>query len=351
MNVSGYDDMAKNYGEIVTATTPLASAGVTTALPVINGPVNEFDTDDEESLEFGDVALFEVDTNGQSTDLYLGWNTTFNSTVAAKYPDANIDFVTFPATPVFNRNGDLYLYADEDTYFYEVADNEIKATKAVYDEDYGAFALKTRKLGSYAISDKELKIATAAVSSSEATVEEEKPNVNTGASTDAAYDDKILFAKDVSSNLIALIANTDTGILEATATTPAQGKTVYFELIYDDAFETSDMNKLKVKGDWDVGSDLIKEVKIEYKKINKTVPDPDAAKDYYSYVVAVYTNKVNINTKLDFVGDLKVYKTSSTPYDEVYVNFSSLGTAATDYLTGVAITSSTKAKKFIGYCR
>ena len=195
MNTAGYDEMAKNYGEIVTATTPLASAGVTTALPVINGPVCSFDDDEEESLEFGDVALFEVDTNGQSTDLYLGWNTTFNSTVAAKYPDANIDFVTFAATPVFNRNGDLYLYADEDTYFYEIVNNEIKATKAVYDEDYGAFTLKTRKLGSYAISDKELKVAAPVVSSSAVT--EEKPNVNTGAAVSAVAIDVMAAAAAV----------------------------------------------------------------------------------------------------------------------------------------------------------
>lgn len=110
----------------------------------------------EIDIEFGDeTALFTVDVTGQGK-LNLAWNTDFNKEVADLDKSANMDFVTFEGTPSFNKNGTLYIYADKDTYLYEIVDGKLVAVDAEYDEDYEAWSFKTRTLGAYVISDKEL---------------------------------------------------------------------------------------------------------------------------------------------------------------------------------------------------
>ena len=86
----------------------------------------------------------------------LAWNTDFNKEVADLDKSANMDFVTFEGNPSFNKNGTMYIYADVDTYLYEVKDGKLVAVDAEYDEDYEAWTFKTRTLGAYVISDKEL---------------------------------------------------------------------------------------------------------------------------------------------------------------------------------------------------
>ena len=110
----------------------------------------------EIDIEFGDeTALFTVDVTGQGK-LNLAWNTDFNKEVADLDKSANMDFVTFEGNPSFNKNGTMYIYADVDTYLYEVKDGKLVAVDAEYDEDYEAWTFKTRTLGAYVISDKEL---------------------------------------------------------------------------------------------------------------------------------------------------------------------------------------------------
>ncbi len=110
----------------------------------------------EIDIEFGDeTALFTVDVTGQGK-LNLAWNTDFNKEVADLDKSANMDFVTFEGTPSFNKNGTLYIYADKDSYLYEIVDGKLVAVDAEYDEDYEAWSFKTRTLGAYVISDKEL---------------------------------------------------------------------------------------------------------------------------------------------------------------------------------------------------
>ena len=110
----------------------------------------------EIDIEFGEEALFTVDANGQG-DLNLMYNTDFLSEVAALDETANMDFLTFEGNPSFNKNGTLYIYADDDTGFlYQVVDGELKAIDAEYDEDYEAWFFKTRTLGTYVLSDKEI---------------------------------------------------------------------------------------------------------------------------------------------------------------------------------------------------
>ena len=116
-------------------------------------------SDDAEDLiiEFGDDAWFEFNARGQGK-LNLAYNTKFNREFAYDYDDANIDFINFVAEPTTNRTGTLYIYADEDSYIYEVTSKGAKKINgAYYDDDEGAWVIRTRHLTSYAISDRRLK--------------------------------------------------------------------------------------------------------------------------------------------------------------------------------------------------
>lgn len=115
------------------------------------------DASDEFEVEFGDDARFVFNARGQSK-LNLAYNTKYNKDFAYDYDDANIDFLTFEGEPTTNRTGTLYIYADEDSYIYEVTSKGAKKINgAYYDDDEGAWVIRTRNLTSYAISDKKLK--------------------------------------------------------------------------------------------------------------------------------------------------------------------------------------------------
>ena len=114
------------------------------------------DNDTDVDITWGeDVAYFEVNVAGQGK-LNLAYNVDFNKEVADLDKSANMDFLTFEGNPTFNKNGTLYIYAAEDTFLYEVKDGKLVAVDAEYDEDYEAWTFKTRTLGAYVISDKEL---------------------------------------------------------------------------------------------------------------------------------------------------------------------------------------------------
>ena len=115
------------------------------------------DASDEFEVEFGDDARFVFNARGQSK-LNLAYNTKYDKDFAYDYDDANIDFLTFEGEPTTNRTGTLYIYADEDSYIYEVTPRGAKKINgAKYNHDEGAWEIRTRHLTSYAISDKKLK--------------------------------------------------------------------------------------------------------------------------------------------------------------------------------------------------
>ena len=123
-----------------------------------NGAVKFSDDAEEVTLYFGsnEDAWFTFNAKGQDA-LNFGYTLKFNKEIADLFPKANIDFISWNAEPTTNRTGDLYITADEDTFLYEVTENGIKEVKgAKYDEDEGAWHIRTRKLTSYAISDIEL---------------------------------------------------------------------------------------------------------------------------------------------------------------------------------------------------
>ena len=131
-----------------------------TIYPDANGAVKFEDDAEEVTIYFGsnEDAWFTFNAAGQGA-LNLAYNTKFNKEIADLFPKANIDFISWIAEPAANRTGDLYITAKEDTFLYQVTEDGkgIKEVKgADYNEDEGAWHIRTRKLGSYVISDMEL---------------------------------------------------------------------------------------------------------------------------------------------------------------------------------------------------
>ncbi|WP_071427992.1 hypothetical protein [Merdimmobilis hominis] len=121
-----------------------------------DAPVVTFDdVDGEVELTFGNNFTFIVNAKNQD-ELFLGYTEKPVSSIIDQNEDASIDFITFSSKPSFNRIGEFYIYADEDSYIYEVTENGLKKLNAKYDEDSSAYVFETRTLTSYAISDMEL---------------------------------------------------------------------------------------------------------------------------------------------------------------------------------------------------
>lgn len=151
------------------------------------------DEAEEVVIEFGDgIGYFEFNAKGQKA-LNFAYTLDFNEEIADMFPDANLDFITWKAAPATNKTGTLYLYADEDTFIYELPSSSNAATavlkevkNAKYNEDEGAWEIRTRKLVGYVISDKELDVETVTVDSSASTGSSTgnnnsgKPNPDTG---------------------------------------------------------------------------------------------------------------------------------------------------------------------------
>ena len=137
----------------------------------------------EIDIDFEDVATYTVDVDGQGK-LNLAWNTDFDKKFGDMYNYANLEFIKFEGEPSFNKNGSLFIYAEnKDTFVYEVTEDGAKAVKAEWNADYDAWEIKTRKLTSYVLSDVELDEKTATEESSKpesSKPESGKDNPDTG---------------------------------------------------------------------------------------------------------------------------------------------------------------------------
>ena len=128
-----------------------------------DAPVVTFDdVDGEVELTFGNNFTFIVNAKNQD-ELFLGYTEKPVSSIIDQNEDASTAFITFSSKPSFNRIRAFYIYADEDSYIYEVTENGLKKLNAKYDEDSSAYVFETRTLTSYAISDVELSYNGSAV--------------------------------------------------------------------------------------------------------------------------------------------------------------------------------------------
>ena len=134
----------------------------------------------EIDIDFEDVATYTVDVDGQGK-LNLAWNTKFDEDFGAMYNYANLHFFTFEGKPAFNKTGEMMVYADKDSFIYEVTEDGAKELNASYDEDFEAWVFKTRKLTSYVLSDVELNEKTVTEDKNESSKPEgDKDNPDTG---------------------------------------------------------------------------------------------------------------------------------------------------------------------------
>ena len=187
MKPSGLVLYAFRYGE-VTVRARFSSAGDGAWPAIWLMPVDENSTTWPEAGEIdidfdaavGTVATFAVDVSSQGK-LNMAWNTTFDKDFGAMYDYANLSFINFEGEPSFNKNGTMYIYAeDKDTFVYEVTEDGAKEIKGLkWDEDYEAWTFKTRKLESYVISDVELDEKTVTEDKDD-TTDDGKVNPDTG---------------------------------------------------------------------------------------------------------------------------------------------------------------------------
>ena len=97
------------------------------------------------------------------------------------YNYANLHFFTFEGEPAFNKTGEMMVYADKDSFIYEVTEDGAKKLNASYDEDFEAWVFKTRKLTSYVVSNVELNEKTVTEDKNESSKPESgKDNPDTG---------------------------------------------------------------------------------------------------------------------------------------------------------------------------
>lgn len=139
-------------------------------IPALFVPDEDFDEYDDETFDFeaDSYSYFVVNTNSQKK-IVLGMNTDYDDDIADKYPSANLDFFNGNGA-AFNRIGYLYLYADSNSYIYEVQDdNSLKKINASYDSYDDTFVIRTRTLGRYVISDMKLNIAEPSTDTNEDT--------------------------------------------------------------------------------------------------------------------------------------------------------------------------------------
>ncbi|WP_343252996.1 acid shock protein [Ligaoa zhengdingensis] len=126
---------------------------------VKSGFVNFEDIDDDVELYFGDDGDIEFHVNSKSDKtLFLRYNDDEDDAIVEKFGDASLEFHYFEGNKdTFKKEGTLYIPADEGSFIYEIVDGKVTAIEgAKYDDAKEMWTVKTKTLGNYIVSDKEL---------------------------------------------------------------------------------------------------------------------------------------------------------------------------------------------------
>ena len=120
----------------------------------------------------------------------LNFAETYSKTIDKLFDyEADLDFYNFKGTSdAFTKVGELVIPADEDTFVYEIVDDELVEVDAEYVEDYkfdngkkvDGWVIKTNELGYYVVSDVEAEIE-AEETESNSNASTDKTNPETGA--------------------------------------------------------------------------------------------------------------------------------------------------------------------------
>ena len=106
-------------------------------------------------IYFDNFCRFEVRTEGQE---YLngGCLSKVPTDIFERHRYAELRAMTWTKKPIFDHIGTLYIDAYKNEYLYELLGGKLTEADAYYDEEYGAFVVKTRRLEGFVVSDREL---------------------------------------------------------------------------------------------------------------------------------------------------------------------------------------------------
>ncbi len=106
------------------------------------------------------TAEYNIHIKAPHDPMFLGHTNEINKAIMNKYGRGNkaqLRFWSWPAEPKFYSEGELSLFVKNDEFVYEIMpDNSLRVINGNYDEYNNTFTFKTKKLGSYVISDKKL---------------------------------------------------------------------------------------------------------------------------------------------------------------------------------------------------
>ncbi|MEG1447764.1 MAG: hypothetical protein RR048_00875 [Oscillospiraceae bacterium] len=178
----------KNSEQEVVSKNGVAKLDITEDTQIVS-----FDDETTHISLSGDGFYFDVKASNQDA-LYLGVSNKAIKGVATAFENADLTFIDFVGTPVFDFSGTLSIIApdNEKEYFmYEVAPSgKLAKSSAKFNKEDEVFELKTNKLSKYILSDKELDIEkyNSTIKDDDTTEEVKpetpntnKPSVDTGA--------------------------------------------------------------------------------------------------------------------------------------------------------------------------
>jgi len=120
------------------------------------------------TLEFEDKFDVTVKAAARETGVILAADSTVIEEIEAAYPDANIDF--YALTGAFKKTATVVVELEEgEEFLYAVVDGEVVEVNGEYDDWAEEFTFKTKKLGTYIISDVELELAEEVVATNPST--------------------------------------------------------------------------------------------------------------------------------------------------------------------------------------
>lgn len=119
--------------------------------------LDEFEGQEVKSISISGGNLdFTFDVNAvRQTPLFLQVNNKPDPKIADKYYNFDLEFLSFPGSPMFDQLGTLSIGVSDiqDKYYvYQIEDGVLKKVDARFDQDSNCLVLKTRVLGDYVIS-------------------------------------------------------------------------------------------------------------------------------------------------------------------------------------------------------
>ena len=130
----------------------------------------------------GAVDVFVTARIYKDEKFFFGANTDVSTAIlkANSDVDGEIEFLNFPGAPTFSNTATVEFYVEKDWNIYENNNGKLTKSAAKWDEETGAYILKTKKLGSYVFSEEKLASAAAAAEDKDAEKDKDAKNPDTG---------------------------------------------------------------------------------------------------------------------------------------------------------------------------